>query len=347
MATRQRPPRGRLRLSPTPPLTHGGDHEPPREMATTFRPEQNTRLAGRERKSTTIRTTTEMTTIETITRHHALGPDASPGRGSVVPQGSERSFSNAHLRASRRWIPRLRNLFRASRIDRRSRRLPRNRASATTSHTRTPHAPPPPPPPPHLHARPRDSTINSVPLTPQNQEPVINSFTSSGRPCAGGDRGGTTRAQYARPNNFTIISVPSTPNNREPAFSNIINSGRPSTGGDRGGSTRPEAAGAIEGEKVTFPLPIPGTITCDLCRPPVSWRRKQSKHRDALKHLQEQHDARIVAAFRCRRCGYATTTLHAGNRHLSRSCTGVRALEETPQEVGPTELREDGTLVLL
>ncbi|KAK3798587.1 hypothetical protein RRG08_031598 [Elysia crispata] len=86
MATRQRPPRGRLRLSPTPPLTHGGDHEPPREMATTSRPEQNTRLAGRERKSTTIRTTTEMTTIETITRHHALGPDASPGRGSVVPQ---------------------------------------------------------------------------------------------------------------------------------------------------------------------------------------------------------------------------------------------------------------------
>ncbi|KAK3776938.1 hypothetical protein RRG08_007495 [Elysia crispata] len=47
---------------------------------------------------------------------------------------------------------------------------------------------------------------------------------------------------------------------------------------------------------------------------------------------QEQHDARIVAAFRCRRCGYATTTLHAGNRHLSRSCTGVRALEEAPQE---------------
>ena len=97
--------------------------------------------------------------------------------------------------------------------------------------------------------------------------------------------------------------------------------------------------GAIEGEKVTFPLPIPGMITCDLCRPPVSWRRKQSK--------QEQHDARIVAAFRCRRCGYAITTLHAGNRHLSRSCTGVRALEEAPQEVGPTELREDRTLVLL
>ncbi|KAK3786009.1 hypothetical protein RRG08_001187 [Elysia crispata] len=48
MATRQRPPRGRLRLSPTPPLTHGGNNEPPREMATTSRPEQNPRLAGRE-----------------------------------------------------------------------------------------------------------------------------------------------------------------------------------------------------------------------------------------------------------------------------------------------------------
>ena len=65
-----------------------------------------------------------------------------------------------------------------------------------------------------------------------------------------------------------------------------------------------------------------------------------------MRHLQEQHDARLVAAFRCRRCGYATTTLHAGKRHISRSCTGVRALEEAPQEVGPTELREDGTLVL-
>ncbi|KAK3786012.1 hypothetical protein RRG08_001188, partial [Elysia crispata] len=48
MATRQRPPRGRLRLSPTPPLEHGGNNEPPREMATTSRPEQNPRLAGRE-----------------------------------------------------------------------------------------------------------------------------------------------------------------------------------------------------------------------------------------------------------------------------------------------------------
>ena len=105
--------------------------------------------------------------------------------------------------------------------------------------------------------------------------------------------------------------------------------------------------GSIEGEKVTFALPIPAIITCDLCRPSVSWRRKQCKPRDALRHLQEQHDARFVAAFRCHQCGYATTTLHAGNRHLSRSCTGVRTLEEAPQEMGPTELREDGTLVLL
>ena len=211
MATRQRPPRGRLRLSPTPPLTHGGDHEPPREMATTSRPEQNTRLAGRERKSTTIRTTTEMTTIDDVTTPSGQMParDEAPWCHRTGPQGSERSFSNAHLRASRRWIPRLRNLFRASRIDRRSRRLPRNRASATTSHTRTPHASPAK----HLHARPRNFTISSVPSTPRNCEPAINSFASSGRLCAGGDRGGTTRAQHARPHNFTITSVPSTPRN--------------------------------------------------------------------------------------------------------------------------------------
>ncbi|KAK3774387.1 hypothetical protein RRG08_049042 [Elysia crispata] len=28
----------------------------------------------------------------------------------------------------------------------------------------------------------------------------------------------------------------------------------------------------------------------------------------------------------------ATTTQHAGNRHISCSCTGVRALEQAPQE---------------
>ncbi|KAK3765302.1 hypothetical protein RRG08_013271 [Elysia crispata] len=78
MATRRRSPRGRLRLSPTPPLTHGGNDEPPREMATTSRPEQNLRLARRERKSATLRTTKDMTKIETISRHHDLAPDASP-----------------------------------------------------------------------------------------------------------------------------------------------------------------------------------------------------------------------------------------------------------------------------
>ncbi|KAK3778152.1 hypothetical protein RRG08_064322 [Elysia crispata] len=48
---------------------------------------------------------------------------------------------NAHQRATRRWIPRLWNSFRASLTDRRSRRLPRNCASAATPPTRKPHAP--------------------------------------------------------------------------------------------------------------------------------------------------------------------------------------------------------------
>ena len=86
MATRQRPPRGRLRLSPTPPLEHGGNNEPPREMATTSRPEQNPRLAGRERKTTISRNTIDMDNIETITRHRDLALDASPGRDVTVPQ---------------------------------------------------------------------------------------------------------------------------------------------------------------------------------------------------------------------------------------------------------------------
>ena len=147
-----------------------------------------------------------------------------------------------------------------------------------------------------------------------------------------------TSTSFRSPLHHTIESRPS------PTSSLVVGQTLEGTGA---GQEVLKLRGATDGEKVTFPLPIPGTITCDLCRPPDSWRRKQSKHRDALKHLQEQHDARIVAAFRCRRCGYATTTLHAGNRHLSRSCTGVRALEEAPQEVGSTELREDGTLVLL
>ncbi|RUS69483.1 hypothetical protein EGW08_022751 [Elysia chlorotica] len=51
-------------------------------------------------------------------------------------------------------------------------------------------------------------------------------------------------------------------------------------------------------------------------------------------------------AFRCSTCGYCCTTLHAGNRHLARSCPGVRVPVEAPHDVGPTELRDDGTLVL-
>ncbi|KAK3748491.1 hypothetical protein RRG08_060712 [Elysia crispata] len=91
MATRQRPPRARLRLSLTPPLSHGGTHEPHLDAATSSRPEQERR-----------------------------------------PQGSGHSSSRDHQRSTQNWIPRLRNLYRASSTDTDSRRLPRNRASAQT-----------------------------------------------------------------------------------------------------------------------------------------------------------------------------------------------------------------------
>ncbi|RUS74708.1 hypothetical protein EGW08_017538 [Elysia chlorotica] len=76
-----------------------------------------------------------------------------------------------------------------------------------------------------------------------------------------------------------------------------------------------------EGHRITFPLPIPKKIVCNLCRPPISWKRQKSKHRDALKNVQDAHDNRVAMAFRCSTCGYCCTTLHAGNRHLARSCS--------------------------
>ena len=55
-------------------------------MATTSRPDQNTRLAGRERKTTSIRTTNDMTNIETIIRHSDLASVASPELDTAVSQ---------------------------------------------------------------------------------------------------------------------------------------------------------------------------------------------------------------------------------------------------------------------
>ncbi|GFS24503.1 hypothetical protein ElyMa_007004900 [Elysia marginata] len=95
--------------------------------------------------------------------------------------------------------------------------------------------------------------------------------------------------------------------------------GRPNTTEGRAGSTEIYLGSAIEGDKVVYLLPIPGHVTCDLCRPHQTWRRKTSRHRDAPKHLQENHHPGLVANFRCTTCGFMCTTLHAGNRHLSRS----------------------------
>ena len=103
-------------------------------MATISRPKQDRRLAGRERKSTILTTTTDITTIETISRHHDLAPDDSPWRDNgchrTGPRDPDAIFLSAHPRTSRHWIPRLRNASRESLTDKSSRRLHCNRTMA-------------------------------------------------------------------------------------------------------------------------------------------------------------------------------------------------------------------------
>ncbi|KAK3781313.1 hypothetical protein RRG08_018940 [Elysia crispata] len=85
IATRRRPPRARLRLSLTPPLSHEGIHEPHPDAATLSRPEQEPRLVGRDRKTTKIRSIDDMERpIKESQRPHDLVPDASPGRDPMV-----------------------------------------------------------------------------------------------------------------------------------------------------------------------------------------------------------------------------------------------------------------------
>ncbi|KAK3744154.1 hypothetical protein RRG08_064181 [Elysia crispata] len=308
MATQRRPPRGRLRLSQTPPLINGGEHVPPVNTATTSRPNQQARLAGRERKTTTIRSTQEMPLIETITCHHALVPDASPGRGTVVPQSR---------------APGIRTLV-----------FERSPESSTTLDPATPEfIPGVPYRQPFQEAAPESRVRGHTTYADAAGSPPLNIYLPAPRtrsPTAGA---GHQEVNTPVPETLnTSESPPHHPPENRPTPVTSIMAGQVLEGTGAGLQDM-KVRGAIQGEKITFPLPIPGIITCDLCRPPVSWRRKKSNHRDALRHLQEQHDARFVAAFRCQQCGYATTTLHAGNRHLTRSCAGVRALEEAPQEM--------------
>ena len=321
---------------------------PPPELATTSRPDQITRLAGRERKTTSIRTIQDMTSIETITRHSDLASEASPERDTAVPQNRapgirtlvfERSPESATTLdpATPAFIPGVpyRQAFQEAAPESRVRGHV-TYADAARSPPLTIYMPAPSITPPRLS--PSQKTGDN--------RPAPTSTAVAGQTPEGTGAG---HAEFNRPTPELLPSSRSPQQHASesrPTPTTSIEAGRQleGTGVDQ---DELKLRGAMQGEKILFPLPIPGTITCDLCRPPVSWRRKKSNHRDALRHMQELHDARTVAAFRCTRCGYATTTLHAGNRHLSRSCTGVRALEEAPQEVGPTELRDDGTLVLL
>ena len=92
-----------------------------------------------------------------------------------------------------------------------------------------------------------------------------------------------------------------------------------------------------------IPLPVPGSLTCDLCRPNKTWRRKASLHRDALKHLQERHFPQAEAVFQCGGCGANFKSLHTGNRHLRTSCPGIGP---PPEASKPTELDQDNNLTL-
>ncbi|KAK3804481.1 hypothetical protein RRG08_062999, partial [Elysia crispata] len=333
MTTRQRPPKGRLRLSPTPPLENGGTHVPPTEMATTSRPDQITRLAGRERKTTSIRTIQDMTSIETITRHSDLASEASPERDTAVPQNRapgirtlvfERSPESVATLdpATPAFVPGVpyRQAFQEA--------APESRVRGHVTYADAARSPP-------LNIYMPDPSITPPRLSPSQKtgdnRPAPTSTAVAGQTLEGTGAG---HAEFNRPTPELLPSSRSPQQHASesrPTPTTSIEAGRQleGTGVDQ---DELKLRGAMQGEKILFPLPIPGTITCDLCRPPVSWRRKKSNHRDALRHMQELHDARTVAAFRCTRCGYATTTLHAGNRHLSRSCTGVRALEEAPQE---------------
>ncbi|KAK3719362.1 hypothetical protein RRG08_029518 [Elysia crispata] len=67
-----------------------------------------------------------------------------------------------------------------------------------------------------------------------------------------------TSTSRRSPPNHTIESRP-TP-------TSSLEAGQPLEG-TGAGQEELKLRGAIQGEKITFPLPIPGIITCDLCRP--------------------------------------------------------------------------------
>ncbi|KAK3800934.1 hypothetical protein RRG08_017445 [Elysia crispata] len=193
-----------------------------------------------------------MTTIETITRHHALGPDASPGRGSVVPQNqgprdpNAQGFRTLTLRALRDVGSRdLRNLFPG--VPYRQTFQEAIPESRTRDHI-SPYADAARSPPPPLNIyMPAPETLPST-ASPQHHEIKSRSSTVL-RPVAAGHAQEGTGAGQQELNMPAPITLPSSASlsTPEPIESrpspNIINSGRPSTGGNRGGSSRLEAAG--------------------------------------------------------------------------------------------------------
>ncbi|KAK3719369.1 hypothetical protein RRG08_029525 [Elysia crispata] len=259
MATRQRPPRGRLRPSPTPPLEHGGTYEPPTEMATTSRPDQNTRLAGRERKTTLIRTTHDMTNIQTIIRHSGLASVASPERDIAVPQSRapgirtlvfKRSPESATTLdpATPAFIPGVpyRQTFQEAASESRVRGHI-TYADAARSRPLNIYMPAPETIPPRLspshnakESRPPSTSSAAAGQTPEgtgagrleSNMPAPASLTSSKSP--------TYHAIESRPSPTTALVAGQT------------------LEGTGAGQEELKLRGAIEGEKVTFPLPIPG-----------------------------------------------------------------------------------------
>ncbi|KAK3728294.1 hypothetical protein RRG08_060081 [Elysia crispata] len=271
MTTQQRPPRGRLRLSPTPPLENGGIYEPPTEMATTSRPDQNTRLAGRERKSTSIRTTNDMTHIETIVRHSDLAAVASPERDTAVSQSRapgirtlvfERSPESVTTLdpATPAFVPGVpyRQVFQEA--------APESRVRGHVTYADAARSPP-------LNIYMPDPSITPPRLSPSQK-------TSDNRPspisiAAAGQIPEGTGAGHPEPNGPAHVTVTT---RRSPSHHTIESRPTPTTSLEAGqplegtgaGQEELKLRGAIQGETITFPLPIPGTITCDLCRPPVS-----------------------------------------------------------------------------
>ena len=98
------------------------------------------------------------------------------------------------------------------------------------------------------------------------------------------------------------------------------------------------------GRSRTHPHPTPGLLICDL---PCRHGRYGSKTRvaDLLHHFASKHDVTVTSNHFCQNCGYDTDDLIAANRH-ARGCLPPSEQEPTSQQqVGTTELQDDGFLL--